>query len=131
MRALIPLLLASVSLLPIGAVAGEAPSSRIPVTSIKPLLLQAIDKGAAYGELTGKPRDVTRKIFKTDAPIDIDVKRIAAHRQPGCARLEVTTSQAAVVLPSKRGTKPPAPKDMAVRYQIDYCRTGEFPAGEQ
>jgi hypothetical protein len=131
MRALIPLLIVSISQLQVFAAAGDARVTRTPVASVKPLLLTAIDTGAAYGELTGKPSDVTRQIFETNAPIVIDVKRIAAHRQPGCARLEVTTSQAGVVLPAKKGAKPPAPKDMTVRYQIDYCRNGEFPAGEQ
>jgi hypothetical protein len=131
MRALIPVFVVCFSLIPFTAVASERQPQRVAVNSIKPLFLTALDKGEAYGVLTGQANDVMRQVFKTDAPIDIDVKRIGEHRQPGCARLAVTTRQEAVVLPAKKGAKPPPPEDMILRYQIDYCRTGEFPAGEK
>jgi hypothetical protein len=131
MRALIPPVFVWTSLIVCTAVASEHQPRRAAVSSIKPLLLTALDKGEAYGVLTGQANEVMRQVFKTDAPIDIDVKRIAEHRQPGCARLAVTTMQEAVVLPAKTGAKPPPPEDMILRYQIVFCRTGEFPAGEK
>jgi hypothetical protein len=123
-------LLSSCIAIAAGATAEQA-TQRMAVTSIKPLLLAALDNGEAHGVLTGQAREVMRKVFTTDAPINIDVKKVGGHKQAGCARLGVTTRQRAVVLPPKKSTKPPAPEDMTMRYQIDYCRNGAFPAGEQ
>lgn len=112
-------------------VTAHASVARTPVSSIKPLMLEALNHGEAHGVLIGAIQTVFEKYFKTAAPIEVDVKRIGSHRQPGCARLAVTTRQADVVLPVQSGMPPPRPTAMEARYQIDYCETGGFPQGEQ
>lgn len=104
---------------------------RTAVSSIKPLLLEALSHDEAHGVLVGAIQSIFEKNFKTAAPIEVDVKRIGAHRQPGCARLEVTTRQGDVILPAQSGMPLNRPAAMEARYQIDYCETGEFPRGEQ
>ncbi len=104
---------------------------RTAVPSIKPLLLEALSHGEAHGILVGAIQRIFEKNFKTAAPIEVDVKWIGAHRQSGCARLEVTTRQSDVILPAQSGTPLNRPAAMEARYQIDYCETGEFPRGEQ
>ena len=132
MRKLIPMLILLCIPFPLACWAEPVPPvQHMEVSSIKPLLLAAIENGTAHGVLNGKVHDTMRKVFKTDAPIIVDVERVAAHRQPGCARLSVMTKQAAVVLPAKTGAKSAPSQDMRMRYQVDFCSTGEFPAGEQ
>lgn len=95
---------------------------RVPVTSIKPLLIQAIDRGESHGELIGESAAFMRGRFTSTAPIQIDVKALRALREPGCKRLEVTTRQKAV-----RETPSQAPADRELIYQVSYCRDGRFP----
>lgn len=95
---------------------------RAPVTSLKPLLLEAINRGESHGELTGESAKFMRERFGSTAPIEIDVKALRALSQPGCKRLEVTTRQKAV-----RETPSQAPADKELIYQVSYCRDGRFP----
>lgn len=97
-------------------------AERSPVTSIKPLLVEAIDHGEAHGELVGEPAKFMRERFKSIAPILIDVKTLATLNEPGCKRLEVTTRQEGIIEAAKQ---PPARKDLV--YQVSYCRDGRFP----
>jgi hypothetical protein len=112
-------------------VTAHASVMRTPVPSIKPLMLEALAHGEAHGVLIGAVQRIFEKNFKSAAPIEVDVKRIGSHRQPGCARLAVTTQQADVVLPVQSGMPLHPPTTMKARYQIDYCETGEFPQGEE
>ncbi len=97
-------------------------AERTPVTSIKPLLVAAIDRGEAHGELVGKAADFMRERFKSTAPIGIDVRAIAALTDAGCKRLEITTRQDGV---TETGNAPPARKELV--YELSYCRDGRFP----
>ncbi len=115
----------------VGTLATRVDAVPVPVSSIKPLLLEALAKGEAHGVLIGSIRDAMKQRFQTDAPIKVDVKRVGTHRQPGCARLAVRTRQANVVLPAAAGMPPNAPTSMMADYQIDYCNTGRYPQGEQ
>ena len=107
------------------------------VTTVKPLLVTAIDQGEAHGVLVGQAaqyiaqtlRQAAQYIaqtFKSTAPIEIDVKTVQALGEPGCKRLAVTTSQDGVVdfNREKRDTKPAR---MAFTYQFNYCRDGRMP----
>ena len=94
-------------------------TQRIPVSEIKPLLLLAAGRGTAQGVLTGPGADYVRRRFDATAPIEIDVQTLHALPQPGCARLEVTTRQRAVLERGKRG-------DQELRWQISFCRDGSF-----
>ena len=109
----------------------QAAAMRTPVPGVKPLLLEAIAHGEAHGVLVGDFPAYFKQHFGTDAPIEVDVRRISAHRQAGCARLSVRTRQARVFLPAQNGMPPNNPKTMEAAYQIDYCDFGDFPQGEE
>lgn len=93
------------------------PSARTPVPDIKPLLLRAIEQGSAQGVLVGVATAYTQRKFGSNAPIEIDVRRLQTLPKRGCARLEVTTRQKDVV---ERGRK----DDRELVYQVSYCRDG-------
>lgn len=93
---------------------------RIAVTEIKPLLALAAERGAAHGVLTGPGADYVRRRFDATTPIEIDVQKLHALPQLGCARLEVTTRQRAVLEHGQRG-------DQELQWQISFCRDGSFP----
>jgi hypothetical protein len=100
------------------------------VTTVKPLLVTAIDQGEAHGVLVGRAAQYIAQTFKSAAPIEIDVKTVQALREPGCKRLAVTTSQDNVVdfNRERRDTKPAR---MAFAYQLNYCRDGRMPQAKE
>lgn len=100
------------------------PAPRTPVTSLRPLLLAALAHGTAHGTLVGDAVPFMREHFGSAAPIEIDVRTLHALPQPGCQRLEVTTTQRAVIDP-----KTVRAQDAKLTYAISYCRHGDFPAG--
>ena len=100
-------------------------AQRLPVTSVKPLLLQAITHGESHGVLVGESASFMRGRFESAAPIEIDVKTLGSLRKAGCKRLEVTTRQNAVRETPKQA---PAPKELV--YQVSYCRDGRFPEAD-
>ena len=93
------------------------------VTTIKPLLVTALDQGEAHGVLVGQAAQYIAQTFKSTAPIEIDVKTVRPLEGPGCKRLAVTTSQDNVVdfNRERRDTKPAR---TAFTYQLNYCRDG-------
>ena len=97
-------------------------AQRVPVTSVKPLLIAAIDRGESHGVLVGESATFMHGRFGSAAPIEIDVKALRALPQSGCKRLEVTTRQNAVQEAPKQA---PARKELV--YQVSYCRDGRFP----
>lgn len=99
-----------------------APSERVPVTTLRPLLLAALAHGSAHGTLVGDAMPFMTQHFGSAAPIEIDVRTLHALPQPGCQRLEVTTTQRSVIDP-----KTARARDAKLRYEISYCRNGEFP----
>ena len=96
------------------------------VTTVKPLLMTALDQGEAHGVLVSQAAQYIAQTFKSTAPIEIDVKTVQALREPGCKRLVITTSQDNVVdfNREKRDTKPAR---VAFTYQLNYCRDGRMP----
>jgi hypothetical protein len=100
------------------------------VTTVKLLLLTAIDQGEAHGVLVGQAAQYIGQTFKSTSPIEIDVKTLQALGEPGCKRLAVTTSQDGVVdfNREKRDTKPAR---MAFTYQFNYCRDGRTPQARE
>lgn len=99
-----------------------ASSERFPVTTLRPLLLAALAHGTAHGTLVGDAVPFMTQHFGSAAPIEIDVRTLHPLPQPGCQRLEVTTTQRAVVDPRTARTQ-----DATLRYQMSYCRHGDFP----
>ena len=98
--------------------AGSTP--RQAVTDLKPLLAHAAAEGSARGTLNGPGAQAIARRFQTEAPIEIEVRRLQRLPQPGCGRLEVTTGQRDVNQSGKRG-------DREMVYQISYCADGRFP----
>jgi hypothetical protein len=96
------------------------PVTRTPVSGIKPLLIRAIEQGAAHGVLIGDAAAYIRQKFDANTPIEIDVRTLHTLPQPGCSRLEVTTRQQDVLEKTQRS-------DQALTYQVSYCRDGRFP----
>jgi len=108
------------------AAAGQTQATeRAPVTSIKPLLLAAIEHGEAHGKLVGEAANFMRQRFKSSDAIEIDVKTLAPLDEPGCKRLEVSTWQEGVV---EAANQPSARK--ALVYLVSYCRDDRFPASK-
>jgi hypothetical protein len=99
-----------------------APPERVPVATLRPLLLAALAHGAAQGTLVGAALPFMTQHFGTAAPIEIDVRTLHPLPQPGCQRLEVTTTQRAVIDP-----KAARAQDAKLTYEISYCRNGDFP----
>jgi len=95
-------------------------NERMPVTSLKPLLLRALDQGTAQGVIVGEAATFARQRFDTSAPIEVDVRTIKPLEQPGCSRLDITTRQANVLDKDTR-------EDKQLRFQINYCRDGRIP----
>ena len=105
-------------------------ADRQAVTTVKPLLVTAIDQGEAHGVLVGQAAQYIAQTFKSAAPIEIDVKTVQPLGEPGCKRLAVTTSQDGVVdfNRERRDTKPAR---MAFTYQLNYCRDGRMPQAKE
>jgi hypothetical protein len=102
------------------ATGASATAARQAVTDLKPLFARAAAEGSAHGTLTGPGAQAIARRFQTDAPIEIDVRRIQRLPQPGCGRLDVTTRQRDVTQAGKRG-------DQEMVYQLSYCADGRFP----
>jgi hypothetical protein len=100
------------------------------VTTVKPLLLSAIDQGEAHGVLVGQAAQYIAQTFKSTAPIEIDVKTVQPLGEPGCKRLAVTTSQDGVV-DFNRERRDPKRARMAFTYQLNYCRDGRMPQAKE
>jgi len=100
--------------------ASAQPLTRTETTEIKPLLLRAIDQGAAHGVLVGESATYLRQKFDARTPIEIDVQALYPLPQPGCSRLEVKTRQKDVLEKTQRS-------DKELVYQVSYCRDGRFP----
>jgi hypothetical protein len=105
-------------------------ADRQAVTTVKPLLVTAIDQGEAHGVLVGQAAQYIAQTFKSAAPIEIDVKTVQPLGEPGCKRLAVTTAQDGVVdfNRERRDTKPAR---MAFTYQLNYCRDGRMPQAKE
>jgi hypothetical protein len=105
-------------------------ADRQAVTTVKPLLVTALDQGEAHGVLVGQAAQYIAQTFKSAAPIEIDVKTVQPLGEPGCKRLAVTTSQDGVVdfNRERRDTKPAR---MAFTYQLNYCRDGRMPKAKE
>lgn len=105
-----------------GVAWAAAASERVPVTTLRPLLIAALAHGTAHGTLVGETVPFMTEHFGSAAPIEIDVRTLHSLPQPGCQRLEVTTTQRAVIDP-----KTTRAQDAKLIYQISYCGNGDFP----
>lgn len=93
-------------------------------TSIKPLLLQAIDasNGRAEGIIVGTIALHWKASTKSDAPLLVEVTTLKHFSQEGCRRLNVRFKQENVV--SKEGKQ----TEFAMDYGINVCRDGSPPS---
>ena len=101
-------------------------ADRQAVTTVRPLLLSAIDDGEAHGVLVGQAAQYFAQTFKSTAPIEIDVKTVQALGEPGCKCLAVTTSQDGI-LDFNREKRETQPGRKAFTYELNYCRDGRTP----
>lgn len=110
----------------VGLCANEswAGSAQQEVKTIRPLLLEAVRRGTASGRLVNDGTVWAAKLMGTSAPVVIDVKRIGDLRDPGCKRLEVTTSQKQVVQRNEKTGEAGPPQDMSFRYELGFCEDG-------
>ena len=116
--------LGAIILIALGAFNANA-AERQPVTTVKPLLLTAIDQDEAYGVLVGEAAQYIAQTFKSTAPIEIDVKTVRPLGEPGCKRLAVTTAQDRV-LDFNREQREARPGRKAFTYELNYCRDGRM-----
>lgn len=100
---------------------------RVPVDSLRPLLIAAIDspQGAAQGALTGDFAEALRRKFATAAPLEINVTTERRLAQPGCSRLKVVFSQTGVVMAAGS-----APENKTMEFALNYCRDGSAPRAQ-
>jgi hypothetical protein len=103
---------------------------RLEVTSLKPLLRSAAVSGEAHGVFVGPLAERMRVKFGTDSPILLDVVAVASLPQPGCKRLQVTTTQDGVH-EQDRKTKVVGVRDAKMAFKISFCSDGGFPAKER
>ena len=106
-------------------VADAAAIERQKVSDIRPLLVMALDHGEAHGVLTGEAAQWMAQLFKTTAPIEIDVKTVRTLSQPGCKRLAITTAQDGV-WDFNRSERAAAPERKAFTWMVNYCRDGSL-----
>jgi len=104
----------------------QSQAAREEVSTLRPLLIAAIQQGRAFGVLGAGVAEGMAEVFRSRQPIEIDVERTAWLKEPGCARLKVTTRQAAVVAPVGKDPKS-ATRDQQLVYAISYCESGTFP----
>lgn len=92
-------------------------------TSLKPLMLQAIDApdGKARGVIVGPIADKFQSTTGSTAPVMAEVTTLESFKQEGCKRLNVRLTQANV--PTKDGKRIP----FAIDYGINLCRDGSPP----
>jgi hypothetical protein len=102
-----------------------AAAERQKVTDLRPLLVTALDYGEAHGVLVGEAARWTARIFKTTAPIEIDVTTVKALRQPGCKRLAITTTQDGV-WDFNRTERAAAAERKSFTWMVNYCRDGSL-----
>lgn len=99
------------------------------VADLRPLLLTALDHGEAHGVLIGEAARWTAQVFKTTAPIEIDVTIVSTLRQPGCKRLAITTTQEGVS-DFNRSERAPAAERKTFTWMVNYCRNGSLVSEE-
>jgi len=105
-------------------------ADRQAVTTVKPLLVTALDQGEAHGVLVGHAAQYIAQTCKSAAPIESDVKTVQPLGEPGCKRLAVTTSQDGVVDFNRERRDTKAAR-MAFTYQLNYCRDGRMPQAKE
>lgn len=102
--------------------------ARQPVDDIKPLLVEAVVYGEAYGVLAGKYAEQMNAYFKTQHSMEIDVVAVSSLAQVGCKRLRVTARQKGVVEPKVKGLKQvDGPDDKTMVFEINFCENGRLP----
>ena len=99
-------------------------SGELLAADLKAQLIAAIDahEGRSEGELSGPMAEVFQAQTRSSAPVRVQVRRLIAFAQAGCARLQVTVMQEDV--PTREGQRVP----FAVRYELNLCRDGQPPS---
>ena len=115
------LALLAIAILPTGVVALERAQTEDGLRGFLIAALQSTD-GRSGGVLTGRVPTLMASMFSTSAPLRVDVSTLRKYSEPGCARLNVKFSQAAVI-----ETKDATPADKVFAVQMNYCLDGRPP----
>ena len=93
-------------------------------TSVKPLLLQALDDPHAtvQGEMIGPMADKFKTTTKSTSPVIATVTTIKQFKQAGCSRLNLHLQQANVLTTDGKLV------DFAIDIGLNYCKNGDPPA---
>lgn len=110
-----------VAALPVATAALERARTEDDLRGFLLAALQSPD-GRSGGVLAGRVPTLMASMFSTSAPLHVDVSTLRKYREPGCARLNVKFSQAAVV-----EAKDAAPSDKVFAVQLNYCLDGRPP----
>lgn len=83
---------------------------------------EAIVNGSAQGEVSGPIGDETRQKLNATGPLSIQIKRVYAFEEPGCARLQLNFKQADALAPGAL-----MPSEYAFASQVNICVDGQAP----
>lgn len=100
--------------------------------NLRPLLIEAIRLGDSKGILGGVAAEMMEKTFGATEPIIVTMRRVRFVEPDGCARIEVTTTQANVREPKIFEPAPGQPThnpptELKTGYEINFCENGRFP----
>ena len=99
---------------------------RTPVSGdLRPLFLQALQQGDAYGVLTGRKIMELSQHWHTTQPPLVDVSVYGSLADPRCKRLKVITRQGGVVDP----VTGQAGREMDLTYYLNFCADGSYAGG--
>lgn len=105
------------------------------VDNLKPLLVEAIKKGKAYGILEGPQAEALKREVKSRDPVFIDVKARSDLPQKGCKELEIT-SRVGAEIPEDKKFFPKSEQQakdnkekllQKMVFTMQYCAHGDFP----
>ena len=122
-RAVSGLLSASRAFVAAGSLLAWAPCGAAETTSVKPVMLEAIDApdGRASGILVGPMADKFSGTTGSSAPVVVEVTTLKRFRQEGCKRLNVRLKQENV--PTRDGKT----AEFWMDYGLNLCRDGSAP----
>lgn len=103
--------------------ASVATAERLPVQSLKPLVLLAVEHGQSEGVLVGPMAEQFAQTFDSREPVEVDLRLVEPLPQTGCYRFEAQTRQRGIVdFDRERQRLPRA--DAHVTYRFAWCKEG-------
>ena len=97
-------------------------ATTVSAAEVATLMREAIMNGAAQGVVSGPIGDETRQKLNATGPLSIQIKRVYAFEQPGCARLQLNFKQADALAPGAT-----MPAEYTFASQVSVCLDGQAP----